>query len=517
MSEFADTPEHTPSYQRVDRAASYLEKYLKQTGSFENLILSIQHDYSGDREKATPLDDTTSTPIYGGGISETIVGTGESYEDSDGAAQLYRLLRIAETIANPNSATPNDTKMVYAGEILGMTLVDYLTSRENDVPDSLLATVSRYREEQWKNITNPMEKRDRPAYPTFAQNYAINQAVANEVVLEAYKFSLDKAGEHTDIKNLLASLLRDVPAKKAALVETGCWIILKEWLKPDYHDLEETLKVCEDPALSPLGRTREAFIEAAKRSLNPLEYESQHTPKLDPKTATAYDQALEALELEFADNEIDFDATEWNRESLKGFTLHIVSRAERMLAAAISKGEDQTKPAVALQINKDLASMLNKFAREAYELDEDDVIFARGTYIGVANTMFPLAKTDENGTFEEGESQFTLQGMSTQDYRHIHNDPHHEVVEHEVRGSFDKIVMTTAISDKDSYTIDADAPSLDPEVTIVPFTPAIRIINVSLIDMNSGAAVEHMHDIVIPLTHSHLELGRFVPPLPESD
>ena len=77
--------------------------------------------------------------------------------------------------------------------------------------------------------------------------------------------------------------------------------------------------------------------------------------------------------------------------------------------------------------------------------------------------------------------------------------------------------MTTAISDKDSYTIDADAPSLDPEVTIVPFTPAIRIINVSLIDMNSGAAVEHMHDIVIPLTHSHLELGRFVPPLPESD
>jgi len=528
MSEFADTPEQRPPKQRIESAAEYLQERLQYLGSFESLVLAIQHDYTGDKI-VRKHGDTKTIHIMGDTQTDTPLGAGESYEDANGTGHLYQLLRIAQNLVHEDTPSDHSTHAFYAGELIATTVIDYLTSHENNVPSSILATLSGKQEATWlaelKKTLDTMQREGdvkgllgTSSFPTAAQNYAVHQDVANHMRLKAYEFSFDEKGSNADMRKLLESLTQNVPAEKLVHIETGYWVMMHAWLKPEHHDEERTFDLVKETMPAGNQPNRDALFDTAKRSLE-LDEESHTAPEkppLETVATTEYDEEIQALELAFHDNEIDFDVEEWNRESLEELALSVVEQSYS-IRAANSLTHDEKDPAVAKKLNRTLKKKLERFVKKNFGIDQDDLLYAHGTFVGLANSMLPAAEYNAQGILDSENKQYVYQNMSTHDYRNLIRNPKADIIEYEVRGTFDQITITTTMIDEQSYTVDVDDVASHEQLTFESFIPAIRLLNVSIIDMNQNVAVDHIEDIIIPLTHSHLELGRFVPPAPESD
>lgn len=531
MAEFSESnaeSQYTP--QSLQNAGRYLSGELQKHGSFEKLALNIQHEYAE--------------------------------EDSGSKGQLFQLRRISRFMAD--AMGPMDEKehsaainAIYAGTLVGMTTVDYMTGHANNVPQSIQRTLTertgnvwwamlRGKQQQLESQGEYGELVQLPSFPSTEEAYSINSNVALAVMRQAYDFSDENLSGHEDARMLLLDLLKNVPIQKVTLIQAGYWMVLKQWIAPDYRNDDITRGLIDDPNFPEHFETVDEMVETARANLqtepgtdvelyrgggvgdsydfrgdyddaydvgdseDDLEGVLEHTAEMLDREETEQEKALlEALGNDLAADNIEIDTEEWNRESMEEFRTSLLLETLR-LKAQFAHPSTMTDEQI-LDMNGELFEALNAFVKQKYDFTRDDVLYAYGTFVGLANSDFDRPPLTEDEFADPMDLSFAFQNFNQEDFAVI-TGMNDRIVEHEVRGTFDRIVMIQAVKDRDSYTTHVEAqdqPQYERSV------PAIRLVDVSLVDMHHGEAVDHLRDLIIPMTHSHQVLGRFVPPLPE--
>jgi len=518
------SPEHHeafPTRLTLHEVTEQLQDGVRHCGSFEELVLSLQDVNSGE-ESFVQRDTEGAVPIMQSSEFAPVIDT--IHEKNSSTGRLYQALRLADyLVGHKDTAGSSEfAHAFYAGELIALTAIDLMTLKENNVPTALLDKVTKLRDTYSRALIGEKanERRrqgDTPgllklsAFLNAQEQYTARQAVADEMIKEANAFAQDDTDAAREAKELINSLIQGLPVHKILLIQSGFWLVMKEWIKPDANDLEATLGAIDGPHIPRNLRAVGALAEVAQATL----IAGPPTESLTPEEEAAFNDIEEQL----FDSEIDYDVTEWNREDLVALPKSVQKRAT-FIRAHTSQRYDEDNPATASMLRRTLSDELSTYVKAEFGLEQEDLMYAHGSFVASANSTFPDAPADQEGSTVVSTTEnhaFTHQNITNEDYRALTGDKDAEIREYEVRGTFDKIVTMRTISDKDSYTIDTADLKDTSSLTYESFVPAVRLLNVSIIDMRRGIAVEHTHDMVIPLNHSHLKLGRFVPPAPESE
>lgn len=513
MSEFFDDNEATPYHSRVEHAAEYLQGRLERLGSLEALVLAMQHDYSGDQilhQSSAP--EKAVVPIFGEPIDGPVLGeSGVTYEDSINTGQLYQLLRISELLSRATlpgkEVSPSVVHSLYAGELIAMNVIDFMTSHENNVPAGLLGTLHKRLFDEWETYTHGFDfspsngrevVRDRIWVPLDDQ-HMMREHVATSILNPAQEFS--ELPMNSELKELINSLLEGSKSPHVLLVERGFWVIMREWLDPDYRQEAATHEALREASRVPVSsHVLEGLAASARYGLS------------QPQPAEVDPDSIWQLEAQFDEDDLEADPEEWNRQSLNDVAKDLVYRASRirvagqaLRAAGDASPEDEDLERVRIEI------MLDTYARNEHELVDDDLIYAHGTFVGLAAGDIGSDSTRAGDT-DADDAAFLYQMLDENDYYSVVKDPAENYIPVEVRGLFKGAVIMGALSNKDSYTVDINDDEAVDACEVDLFTPGIYLQDVTIINMETGEAMHVLDSLEIPLTHSRLELGRFVPP-----
>lgn len=485
MSELPENHERIPHMSEVERAGKNLMKRLREAGSLENLALSIQDDYLGD-------------------------------DDREATGQLYQLLHIARFTAGaglPDSDIPDTTiHSLYTGGLIGTAVIDYVMRNRtqhlstppgtHNVSSGILSSMYRQLQAERKELSHGN-------HPNINEQHHEHHNVVQLIMDAARTFSDDP--RNSDLKDLIDSLLNETHSTNPniLLVQRGFWILMRQWRTPYGLTWESTKRLLDETDYVSTEHL-DSGIYSTKSNVT----------KSDIMSHTEHELHVSSdLELQLKEFKHREKIEEWPRQDLFFETRDIVTRTnllhDLVEADFLRKGSPDRlqKP-----LDYYVESLLNAYVLSKWQFKENDLFYAAGGFIALANRG--ELRDGIFHPFDQPRSDtHSYQQFTDHDADVVIGKSNRPSINYELRGFYKQMTICTSFSDKDSYSLDIsdDVHFAATSSGFEPSVPCILLEGVAVINKLTGQQEEFIDIVEIPLTHSRLQLGRIIPPVPENE